>query len=139
MLRRQGPHPEGRRFRAAYLNETAIERRGIAPLKPIFDSIERVSDKASLTRLLGRGLAADVDPLNWGIYRSSRLLGLSVEPSLHGEKTYVAFLLQGGLGLPDREPYAHRARMALRRSTRGTSAGSWRWRASIGPSSGRLR
>ena len=39
------------------------------------------------------------------VYRSSRLLGLSVEPSLHGEKTYVAFLLQGGLGLPDREPY----------------------------------
>jgi len=92
-------------FRAAYLNEAAIETRGIAPLEPIFDSIDRVRDKASLTRLLGRGLAADVDPLNWGIYRSSRLFGLSVEPSLHGEKTYVAFLLQGGLGLPDREPY----------------------------------
>jgi len=28
-----------------------------------------------------------------------------VEPSIHGEKTYVAFLLQGGLGLPDREYY----------------------------------
>ena len=92
-------------FRAAYLNEAAIEARGIAPLKPLFDSIDRVRDKASLTRLLGRGLAADVDPLNWGVYQSSRLLGLSVEPSLHGEKTYVAFLLQGGLGLPDREPY----------------------------------
>ena len=92
-------------FRAAYLNQTAIEARGIAPLKPLFDSIDRVRDKASLTRLLGRRLAADVDPLNWGVYRSSRPLGLSVEPSLHGEKTYVAFLLQGGLGLPDREPY----------------------------------
>ncbi len=91
--------------RAAYLNEAAIERQGIAPLKPIFDSIDRVRDKASLTKLLGRALAADVDPLNWAVYRSSRLLGLSVEPSLHGEKTYVAFLLQGGLGLPDREPY----------------------------------
>ncbi len=92
-------------FRAAYLNEAAIEARGIAPLKSLFDSIARVRDKASLTRFLGRRLAADVDPLNWGVYRSSRLLGLSVEPSLHGEKTYVAFLLQGGLGLPDREPY----------------------------------
>ncbi len=103
-------------FRAAYLNEAAIEARGIAPLKPLFDNIDRVRDKASLTRLLGRGLGADVDPLNWGVYRSSRLLGLSVEPSLHGEKTYVAFLLQGGLGLPDREPYVSTepGRQALR-------------------------
>jgi len=92
-------------FRAAWLNEAAIEAGGIAPLKPLLDSIDRVRDKASLTRFLGRRLAADVDPLNWGVYQSARLLGLSVEPSLHGEKTYVAFLLQGGLGLPDREPY----------------------------------
>ena len=50
-------------------------------------------------------MRADVDPLNWGVYRSSHILGLSVEPSIHGEKTYVAFLVQGGLGLPDREYY----------------------------------
>ncbi|HEU5041469.1 MAG TPA: M13 family metallopeptidase, partial [Gemmatimonadales bacterium] len=92
-------------FRAAYLNEAAIEAGGIAPLEPLLDSIAHVSDKAALTRLLGRGLRADVDPLNWGVYRSSHLLGLAVEPSIHGEKTYVAFLLQGGLGLPDREYY----------------------------------
>jgi putative endopeptidase len=92
-------------FRAAYLNEAAIEARGMAPLKPFLDSIDQVPDKSALTRLLGRGLRADVDPLNWGVYRSSHLLGLSVEPSIHGEKTYVAFLLQGGLGLPDREYY----------------------------------
>ena len=92
-------------FRAAYLNEAAIEARGIAALRPLLDSIDHVQDNAALTRLLGRGLGADVDPLNWGVYRSSHLLGLSVEPSIHGEKTYVAFLLQGGLGLPDREHY----------------------------------
>ncbi len=92
-------------FRAAYLNEATIEGRGLTPLRPILDSIEAVRDRPGLTRLLGRGLRADVDPLNWGIYRSSHLLGLSVEPSIHGEKTYVAFLLQGGLGLPDREHY----------------------------------
>ncbi len=92
-------------FRAAYLNEVAIETRGIAPLKPLLDSIDRVGDKAALTRMLGRELGADVDPLNWGVYRSSHLLGLSVEPSVHGEKSYVAFLVQGGLGLSEREPY----------------------------------
>jgi putative endopeptidase len=92
-------------FRAAYLNEAAIEARGIAAIRPLLDSIDRVRDKVALTRLLGGGLGADVDPLNWGVYRSTHLLGLSVEPSIHGEKTCVAFLLQGGLGLPDREHY----------------------------------
>jgi len=92
-------------FRAAYLNQAAIESRGLAPLKPLLDRIDAAQDKAALTRLLGEGVRADVDPLNVGVYRSSSLLGLSVEEGINGEKNYVAFLLQGGLGLPDREPY----------------------------------
>lgn len=92
-------------FRTALLNQEAIEAKGLAPLKPYLDSIDHVRDKADLTRLLGRGMRVDVDPLNWGVYKSSSVLGLSVEPSIHGEKSYVAFLVQGGLGLPDREDY----------------------------------
>ncbi|HMF99813.1 MAG TPA: M13 family metallopeptidase N-terminal domain-containing protein, partial [Gemmatimonadaceae bacterium] len=92
-------------FRAAYLNEVAIEAMGLAPLKPLLDAIERIQDKAALTRLLASEMRADVDPLNFGIYNSSNLLGLSMERSTHGEKNYVAFLLQGGLGLPGREEY----------------------------------
>ncbi len=64
-----------------------------------------MSDKAELTRLLGRGMRADVDPMGFGIYQSASVLGLSVEQSIHGEKTNTAFLVQGGLGLPDREDY----------------------------------
>ncbi len=92
-------------YRAAYLNEAAIEAKGIAPIKPLLDRINRVRDQAALTRLLGSGMRADVDPLNAGTFSSSHILGLAVQASIHGEKTYVAFLLQGGLGLPDRENY----------------------------------
>jgi len=92
-------------YRAAWLNEAAIEARGMAPLKAELDGIDSITDRTALTRLIGRRMRADVDPLNWGIYQSSSLLGLSVEPSIHGEKTYVAFLLQGGLGLQDRDRY----------------------------------
>jgi predicted metalloendopeptidase len=92
-------------FRAAWLNDSAIGALGTTPLRSTLDSIDRVQDKAALVRLLGRWMRADVDPLNWGVYQSAHLLGLSVEPSIHGEKRYVAFLLQGGLGLPDREQY----------------------------------
>jgi endothelin-converting enzyme/putative endopeptidase len=92
-------------FRTAYLNEGVIEAKGITPLQPLLDRIGGVQDKMALTRLLGSELGADVDPLNYGVYRSSHLLGLSVEPGINGEKTYVAFLVQGGLGLPNREYY----------------------------------
>jgi putative endopeptidase len=92
-------------FQAAYLNEAAIEAKGIAPLQSMLDRIDRVRDKAALTRLLGSGLRADVDPLNVGIYDSAHVLGLAVQASIHGEKEHVAFLLQGGLGLPSREHY----------------------------------
>ena len=92
-------------FRAAYLNEAAIEARGLAPLKPLLDRVEKVANKEDLTRLLGQGMRADVDPLGFGIFKSASVLGLSVDQSIHGEKTNVPFLVQGGLGLPDREDY----------------------------------
>ena len=92
-------------FRAAYLNEAAIEARGLAPLKPLLVRIGRIQSKAALTRFLGSELRADVDPMNFGVYDSQHLLGLAVQAGNHGEKAYVAYLLQGGLGLPDRELY----------------------------------
>ena len=92
-------------FRSALMNQSAIEGRGVAPLAPMLSRIERVGDKMALTRLLGSTMRADVDPLNLGVYTSSSILGLSVEHSIHGEKTYGAFLLQGGLALGDRGQY----------------------------------
>jgi predicted metalloendopeptidase len=92
-------------FRAACLNDAAIEALGLAPLKPLLGHIDRVRDKASLTRFLGSELRSDVDPMNLGVYDASHVLGLAVQAGNHGEKRYVAYLLQGGLGLPDREHY----------------------------------
>jgi len=92
-------------FQSAYENEAAIEARGLASLVPLLERVDEVSDKTKLTRLLARGVRADVDPMGLGVYESSGVLGLSVEQSIHGEKTNTAFLVQGGLGLPDREDY----------------------------------
>ncbi len=92
-------------YRSALLNDSVIEEEGIGPLTPILSRIDRVRDKLSLTRMLGSTMRADVDPLNIGIYTSSSVLGLSVEHSIHGEKTYSAFLVQGGLALGDRDRY----------------------------------
>lgn len=105
-------------FRTAYANDGLFEARSLAPLRPLLDSIDDIHDRVGLARYLGADLGTDVDPLNWGVFRSSHVLGLSVEMSIHGERTYVPFLLQGGLGLPDRESYSSAARPAQERRTR---------------------
>lgn len=92
-------------FLVAYQDSTAIAARGLAPLRPAFDTIARLRDKVALARYLGTDVAADVDPRNWGIFQSGHILGLSVDIGQHGEPDYRVFLLQGGLGLPDRENY----------------------------------
>jgi putative endopeptidase len=55
-------------FRASHLNVAAIEAAGLTPLQPLLKQIERLRDKAGLTRLLGQQLRADVDPVNQGTY-----------------------------------------------------------------------
>jgi len=92
-------------FQSAYLDDAAIEAHGLAPVKPMLARIDAVNDKAALTRLLGSGMRADVDPMDWGVFASSHIVGLAMQPGRHGEKTYSAYLVQGGLGLPEREAY----------------------------------
>jgi putative endopeptidase len=105
-------------FRAALLDGAAIEARGLAPLAPLLARIDRVSDRSALARHLGATMRADVDPLNFGVYDSSSVLGLSVERSIHGEKTYTAFLLQGGLAVGDRDEYLSADPPAVERRAR---------------------
>ena len=92
-------------FHSALLNVAAIEAKGLAPLTPLLKSVAEVQDKTALARWLGAHLRADVDPLNWGVFESAQLFGLSVEYGIHGEKCHFAYLLQGGLGLASCDDY----------------------------------
>src|ERR1019366_9557955 len=51
-------------FYAAFMDEAAIEAKGIAPLKAQLDAIAAIADKKALARAIGESLRADVDPLN---------------------------------------------------------------------------
>ena len=93
------------RYYRAYLDEAAIESAGLAPLKDALTAIDGIQDAAGLTRALGEGVRADVDPLNATNFATRNFLGLWVAPGLHDTSTYTAYLLQGGLSLPDREYY----------------------------------
>jgi putative endopeptidase len=89
----------------SFMNEAAIESRGLAPLKPHLDAIAAIKDKRELARALGETLRADVDPLNNTNFHTSHLYGLWTAPGFSDSDHYVAYLLQGGLELPNREYY----------------------------------
>ena len=89
----------------AYMNEAAIEAKGTAPLKPQLDTINAIKDKAGLARALGASLRADVDPLNNTDFFTENVFGLWVAQGLHEPSRNMPYLLQGGLGMPDRIYY----------------------------------
>ena len=89
----------------SYMDEAGIEARGLAPLRPQLDAIAAIHDKAQLSHVLGESLRADVDPLNNTNFHTANLFGLWVAPGFEDSDHYTAYLLQGGLQLPDREYY----------------------------------
>lgn len=105
-------------FLSAVLNQSAIDKKRLASLDPTLTRIDRIGAKLELARLLGSTMRADVDPLNLGVFASSSVLGLSVEHSIHGEKTYSAFLVQGGLALGDRDRYLSKDTSAVEQRSR---------------------
>jgi putative endopeptidase len=92
-------------YYAAYMNEPAIEAKGLRPLQRELTEIAALADKTSLARLLGNQLRADVDPLNNTNFHTERLFGLWVSPDFDAPNRNAAYLLQGGLGMPDRDYY----------------------------------
>jgi putative endopeptidase len=92
-------------YYASFMDEEGIEKRGLQPLQPALDRIASISDRSALARTLGGTLRADVDILNNTKLYTSHLLGLWVAQDLDDPGRYSAFLLQGGLGMPDRDYY----------------------------------
>jgi putative endopeptidase len=89
----------------SYMDEAGIEAKGLTPLRPHLDAVAAIKDKHELAHALGEGLRADVDALNNGVYHTANLFGLWVAPGFHDSEHYAAYLMQGGVQLPDREYY----------------------------------
>jgi putative endopeptidase len=92
-------------YYGSFMAEAAIEAKGIAPLKPVLDGIAAIADRQGLARALGKTLRADVDVLNNTKLYTDNLLGLWVAQDLDDPSRYAPFVLQGGLGMPDRDYY----------------------------------
>ena len=89
----------------SYMDEAAIEEKGLTPVKPHLDAIAAIHDKKQLAHALGETLRADVDALNNTNYHTPNLFGLWVAPGFNDSDHYTPYVMQGGLQLPDREYY----------------------------------
>ncbi len=89
----------------AYMDEKSIEAKGLAPIQAELDEIAAIGDKKALAGVIGRQLRADVDALNNTNFHTDRVFGIWVSPDFAAPDRNVAYLMQGGLGMPDRDDY----------------------------------
>ncbi|MFC0589301.1 M13 family metallopeptidase [Novosphingobium aquiterrae] len=88
----------------AFMDTSKIETAGMAPIKADLDRIAAISDAKALSAELGGNIRADVDPLNSTNFQTENLFGVFVTQALAGGEV-VPYILQGGLGMPEREYY----------------------------------
>ena len=84
------------------VDEAAIESKGLAPLTAEMATIAAISNNSTLSAYLGTTLNSEVDGL---IANADHVFGVWVNQSFTDSQHYVFHLLQGGLGMPDRESY----------------------------------
>ena len=90
---------------AAFMDIAGIEKRGLAPIQSELAGIAALKDKSALAAFLGSTIRSDTDPINDTNFSTENLFGLFVTQSLDDPSRTVPYLMQGGLGLPDRDYY----------------------------------
>lgn len=85
---------------AACMDEDAVERRGVHPLKPYLDRIAALKSKREIPALIAHLQLATGD--------SGFFFGLGSNQDFADSTQVIAFATAGGLGLPDRDYYANK-------------------------------
>jgi predicted metalloendopeptidase len=89
-------------YYASFMDEAGIEAKGLTPLAEEMATISAITDKASLSAYLGTTLNSEIDGLT---ANADHIFGVWVNQSFTDSDHYVFHLLQGGLGMPDRDAY----------------------------------
>ena len=90
---------------SSFMDEPGIEAKGLEPLRPTLARIAALADARALAAELGGTVRADVDIFNCTNLTTSRPLGVWIEQDLNEPSRNTVYLVQGGLGLPDRDYY----------------------------------
>jgi putative endopeptidase len=89
-------------YYASFVDESAIEARGLTPLAGERATISAITDKASLSAYLGTTLKSEVDGLT---ANADHVFGVWVNQGFQDSQRCLFHLWQGGLGMPDRDAY----------------------------------
>ncbi len=93
-----------RDYYKAYTDVAVIDAAGLAPVQPDLARFAAIASRSDLARVLGEQVRADVDPINATDYQTENLFGFFISQSLNGHGV-MPYVMQGGLGLPEREYY----------------------------------
>jgi len=89
-------------YYASFMDDDAIEAKGLTPLTEEMANISAITNKASLSAYLGATLNSESDGLT---ANADHDFGVWVNQNFTDADHYVFHLLQGGLGMPDRDDY----------------------------------
>jgi putative endopeptidase len=89
-------------YYASFIDEDGIQSKGLTPLADEMAAISGITNKASLSAYLGSTLNTEADGLT---ANADHVFGLWVNQGFTDSKHYLPHLLQGGLGMPDRDSY----------------------------------
>jgi len=96
-------------YYASYMDEAGIEAKKLAPLSGFRQAIAAIGDRRALTKYICGELRTDVDALNSTNFQTDHVFGLWIAQDLNEPDRYVPYILQGGLGMPDREYYTEQS------------------------------
>ena len=89
-------------YYASFIDEEGIEAKGLTPVADELAMISAITNRTSLSAYLGTTLNSEVDGL---IDNADHVFGVWVNQGFSDADHYVFHLLQGGLGMPDRDDY----------------------------------
>ena len=101
-------------YYASLLDSQAIQAKGLAPLAGDLAAIAAIHDRHGLSVWLGRNLRLD-DGTDSHV---DSLVGVWIHQGFHDPDRYVPHIVQGGLGLADRDTYLDPAQAAAREAYR---------------------
>ena len=89
-------------YYASFMDDSTIEAKALTPLADEMASIAAITNKGSLSAYLGTTLNSEVDGLT---ANADHVLGLWINQGFEDSEHSLPHILQGGLGLPDRDNY----------------------------------
>ena len=89
-------------YYASYLDQSAIDAKGLSPLADEMARIAAISDKTSLSAYLGTTLNSEVEGLT---ANADHVFGIWINQGFEDADHNLPHIWQGGLGMPDRDDY----------------------------------